>query len=233
MALYAPTFADIKNIVYDKLRLDSTDDVTRVGNAINNTLNRIAIDTRYIKGSANTAALTAGASSFTLDTSIIEIDYLTCAYGGQTLILGEVTFDRLLALRQGGIVAGPPVAYSLRATTVELWPTAAGGDVITQYGASFPQALTGTDPVPFPEPYGSNMLAYGAASELSEFTKDILLAQTFASKYGEWVNEFNGFIQSRQGILPKQFIVEDGAHGYLPHDRSSDWDLIGPRPYYG
>lgn len=230
MTTFAPTFLDIQNIVIDRLRLDASADLTRVKNAINNASNNVATETKYLSSSNAPAALAAAATSLSIPASIIEVEYITSGYGGQTLILGQLTFDRLLVMRQQPSVAGPPVAYSLRKDTVELWPAAVGGETLTVYGPGLPTALSGdTDLQPYPEPYGSNLLAYGAMCDMAEFTKDILMIGTYQAKYQDWMGRFRAYITRRQGALPKHMIVDDGSHGFYPHDPSSDWDLIGPR----
>lgn len=216
---------------FEHLHLDATDDLTKVKNALNNASNRVATETLYLSTSSTGAALAAAASSASLPATLIELEYITCTYGGQVLVLGQAAFNRLLALRQQPSVAGPPMVYSLRKDTVEFWPTAVGGEVLVYYGPGLPTALSANaDLQPYPEPYGSNLLMYGAAQELAEFTKDLALITVWQARYEEWMRRFRAFIDKRQGSLPKHMIVDDGGHGYYPHDPSSDWDLVGPRP---
>lgn len=229
MATYASTFATIKDAVIKKLRLDSTLDDTRVGEWVNQVYATAAIDTKFFESSTAGAALAAAATSQTLPAAIIELEFVTAAYGGQTVLMREVAFHRILALRQQVASAGssgPPWLYSLRKTSVEFWPAALGTEVLTYYGATLPDILTGTAAPAIPEPFASKLLEYGALVYGAEWKKDPLLDE-YRQQYAMWKAQFETYMNRAGGALPKAFEVWGVTTPYIPHDPSSDWNLTG------
>lgn len=234
MTVYTTQFSDLYNAVIQQCRLDATADLARSKAWINVTLTDVAVRSRFFSGSAATAALAANATNDTLPTSIVELEDVTCTYGGAQPALVEVSFERLLWLRQAsGQGGGPPVYYCLRKNTVEFWPAAQGGEVLTYYGATLPPVLVAdADTSGLPEPYASQLLIYGASIRAAEFKSDLLLLGEYQQQYGAWMGSFMAFCNQRRGSQGWAFEVwTPGVGGYRPHDPSSDWYVRSGVPW--
>ena len=236
MASYASTFSSIKTAVAEKLRMADTGDDARIGTWVNQALCRVAVDTHWFMGSVDGAALAAGASSQALPTTLVELEQISLVFGGQPYYLFPTEFDQILMLRSRGPSSGPPRYYCLRKNTVELWPSAAGGEVLSYYGAILPDPLltAPTDVPGLPEPYAAKLLEYGACLEAADFKKDVYLFFHYTPKYQEWLSGFQAFCNRRITRASMQVPVygPDGRPfdvAYVPHDRSSDWYTTGWR----
>lgn len=223
MTVYAATAGTIRTSVIKKLRLDTTDDAAKVLEWLNQVSCQVAIESRYLSGSSAGSALAAAASSQALPATLVELEYIVCSYGGQTTLLAEKDYREILELRQGATAsAGPPTVYALRKGTVELWPSAVGSEVLTYYGATLPDVLTAdADIPPYPEPFNSKLLEYGALAQGAEYKNDPHLSD-YQQLYQLWMNRFLAFLTRRQGRYPRSFATWTGGMGYIPHDPSTD-----------
>lgn len=223
MTAYASTRATIRTAVLDKLRLSSTDDTAKVNIWIDQVNAQVAQETRYLSGSATGAALAAGASSQALPSTLVHLEFLTCTYGGNVVLLKEKTFGQILELRQGASATqGPPVAYALRKTTVEFWGQAQGSEVLTYYGAVLPDTMADGDSPAYPEPFGAKLLEYGTLVQGAEFKKDLLMLGDFQQLFDLWLQRFQTYLNRRQGLYPRAFETWTGEPGVVPHDPSAD-----------
>jgi hypothetical protein len=85
-----------------------------------------------------------------------------------------------------------------------------------------PDALTADGDVPLiMEPYGSQLLVYGACVELARFKKDPLL-QDYEAAWQMWLTRFQLWLNRREGASARTFrIGSTNGHVRLA-DRSAD-----------
>ena len=239
MTAYSSVFSDLQQMVSDKLKLDNASlagtDATKIKEALNQTLVHVATATRYFSGSASTSALAAGASTDAIPTTIIELEYVTMAYGGQTYFLQPVGFDRIL-MRRLSASSGPPVIYALRKSTLNFWPNAQGGEVLTYYGATLPdEMVSSSDTTGLPEPFATNLIVFGACVEMADFMDDPKLYFYYQQAYQQALGEFQAYLNARVTQTSRAIPIygPDGrpfdAAPFLPHDPSSDWYVTGFR----
>lgn len=222
---YPSSFLDIKTRVINNLRLDAVADLAKVGDAVNIAYSDVARRSRFFESSSSTAALVGGATSDTLPASLIELEDVVCTYGGDSPRLQEVSWEVLLDLRRTVVTgSGPPLVYSLRKNSLEFFPSAQGGEVLTYYGSTQPTALVADGDVPgIPEPF-SKLLEYGASVYMAEFKNDILMLGNYQQQYQIWMGQFMSFCNDRLGTDALAFqVLPRGRRGYPPNDRSSDW----------
>lgn len=225
---FPATFASLQEQVVQKGRLDELADLDKVQDWINNAYFTACIETDFYESSSVDAPLDVNATSVAVPDSIVKIEYIVPT-GSDGTVWGpmqEVLFDDLLEVRawQGGVIStGAPTRYAFRSSaspTIEFWPTALGGEVLTFYGLSLPTPLASDDDLPiFPEPY-SKVIEYGALIHASEFKKDLLMLQTFQAGYEDWLERFRAFNNVRAGAQTMQFKVA-GTH---PWPRRNDVD---------
>lgn len=238
MTTYASTFLDAQNAVIDSLRLDAIADLQRTKDWLNRTLLDIAVQSKFFSGSAAGSALTAAASNQALPATLVELEYATVAYGGQTQLMQPIYYDKLLILRSasGTVASGPPQLYCLRASTLEFWPNAAGGEVIEYYGTTLPPAMVNnTDVSGLPEPFATRLLISGACIPAADFKNDPRIYTFYQSDYAAWMAQFLGYLNARVTDSSRGWPVygPDGrpfnAGPFLPHDPSSDFYVTGLR----
>lgn len=226
---YPSTFVDIQNAVLQKGRLNSSDDLTKVKDWINQAYYESVLETEFFEAGTASAALTAGATSVTVPAAILSIDYIvpSTSDGAQWGPMDMITFEELLENRAwsaGAVPLGAPTRYSYRsasASTIEIWPNANGGETLTFYGNCLPTALASDGDIPiFPEPYATKVLEYGALSQVAEFKKDIFFLQQNQQLYAMWQGKLRSFINTRVGDKVQQFRVEKQRH--YPRGNSVD-----------
>jgi hypothetical protein len=236
MTTYASTFLSMKNEVKDKLRLDTdTDDDSRLGEWLNQTLVRVATESKYFESNSDGSALAANATNQALPATLVELEYITRTYGGQTVYLTPSAFETILELRATG-ATGPPTQYALRKSTVEFWPNAQGGEVLTYYGAGLPSLMSADgDTTGLPEPFASKLIVYGACIEAADFKNDMRLYFYYQTAFAQWLEAFNTYLNTRLSRASRAFPIygPDGrpfsAGPFLPHDPSSDFYVTGWR----
>lgn len=212
--VFPADFITMQDQVIAKGHLDSSADLTRVKNWINNAYYMIAIEVEFYQSSSATAALAANATSVNFPATIVKLEYIVPT-GSDGTIWGpmrETTFEEILEVRawQGGSVStGAPSRFAQRSASsnfIEFWPQAAGGEVLTFYGMALPTALSGnTDKPIFPEPY-SKAIEYRALIEAAEQKGDLLMLQQFSSQYQATLEAFRAF-NNTPGMV-QQFKVE-------------------------
>lgn len=214
--------------VIQKARLEATDDLTKVKNWLNSAYYTACIETNFYENSAAASALAAGATNTPLPATTVKIEFIVPT-GTDGTVWGpmeEVTFEELLEVRawQGGqLSTGAPSRYSFRSSgspSIEFWPNAVGGEILTFYGSNLPTVLSADADLPIiPEPY-SKVIEYGALIHASEFKKDLLMLQTYQAAYTDWISRFRAFNNVRAGSKVQSFRVE----GARPWPRSNSVD---------
>lgn len=227
------TFKNVQDAVIAKVRLDPTADLAKVKDWINQTYSNVALQSKFFEGSAAGSTLVAGATSETLPTALIELEDVTCTFAGTSPRLKQIGWEQLLDLRQFSTGTGPPQAYSLRKNSVEFFPAAQGGELLTYYGSKQPDAYLSADSDVslLPEPFGSKLLEYGACVQACEFKNDILMLGNHQQSYGYWLGQFLEFCNVRLGQDALRFRVLLGRGGGVPHDPSSDWFVVNGVPW--
>lgn len=214
---FPSTFVDIQTAVIAKGRLEATDDLAKVKDFINQAYYRACVETDYYENSAVPATLTANQTSVTVPATVIGVEYIvpTGSDGAQWGPMEEVPFQEMLELRAwagGTIPTGAPSRYCFReatTNTIEIWPNAAGGEVLTFYGYALPTALSGDgDTTIFPEPYATMVLQYGALVEAGIFKKDLIMSDQYQGQYQDWLERFRGFRNSRRGARVETFKID-------------------------
>jgi len=226
---YPSTFADIQNAVIAKARLDSTTDLQKVKDWINQAYAQVCTETQAIWTTLD-VTLTAGTYSYTLDARIIRIIQIVIQLNGQTWYgppLRLASLDEILWRRQSvggeGVTNGTSTYYTLVGqNTIELWPTPGGADTMRIYYVQQPSALVnGTDVPAIDEPYATKLLAYGALVEASDYAKDFITNYMYRQVYDEWMQRFRQHLGRLRGQQTKDFRVP-GPRYYAPHDPSVD-----------
>lgn len=213
---YPTTFLVLQTALYQKLRMNATDDATKVSDWINQAYAFACAQTKFVQGSAATSALSASATSASIPATILSIDYITATPSGGTAQgpMEEVAFEELLELRaySGGSVSanGAPSHYAVRQSTIEFWPSAAGGEVLTVYGETTPTALSASGDTPvIPEPY-PKVIEYLALCDGAEYKKDPDLAY-YRQIAEQWLARWRGFCDRRQGAQPGYLRVHNSS----------------------
>jgi hypothetical protein len=214
---FPATFADLQANVIAKARVDSTEDTQKVSDWINSAYYSICTETNFYATSEAEAPLTAGDYNVLLPADIVKIEYITPTGSDGTLWgpMRQCTFEEVLEVRawQGGqISTGAPSRFALRDTqpqaTIEFWPMANGGEVLTVWGWKLPPVLANPGDVPIiPEPY-SKVIEYGAVLHAAEFKKDLLMIQQYETSYATWLGNFNTLLNRRRGSQTQQFRIE-------------------------
>lgn len=230
MTQYQATFLNIQDAVIAKARLDSTNDLAKVKAWINQAYYTACIESNFYESSSAAAALSANASSVAVPSSVVKVEWIAPAGsdGSAWATMEEVTMEQLLDMRawQGGISPlGSPSKYAFRsasAPSIEFYPTASGGEVLTFYGLLLPAMLSADGDFPiFPEPYASKVLEYGALVQATEFKKDLFFLQTYQQEWQDWLRRLKAFNNQRSGAKPMKMQVER----QLPWPRGNSVDL--------
>ncbi len=224
MTAFSTTFLIAYTEVLQKARLDATLDLAKSKQWVNLALMDAAVTSRYFKGSSAGSALSAAATSQTLPTTIVQLENATVAFGGSNIPLQPVSYTKLLYLRQPGGATGPPLVYTLRQSTVEFWPPASGGEIITYYGSTIPDSMSGdSDTCGLPEPFAFHLLTYGALINAAEFKADLLLMGEYTQQHQAWMGGFMAYCNRREALTGQAFEVYTGYPSSVPHDPSSDF----------
>jgi hypothetical protein len=206
---YPSNFGTLQQAVLQKARLDEALDGSKVQDWINQAYFRIAVEVEFFQaGVANTPPLVATQMNVTVPAQMIGINYIVPAGsdGSTWGPMEEIGFQELFELRawQGGSVPlGAPSRYAFNSNavnTIEFWPQASGGEVLTFYGYQLPTQLNlDTDFPLFPEPYASKCLEYGALCDACEFKKDIFMLNQYQGEFQDWLQRFRTFTNGRRG----------------------------------
>lgn len=224
---FPSTFVDIQNAVIAKLRLDSTNDLSKVKDWINQVYAQVCVEVEANQTFA-TMALTAGTSSYTLPSGISRIKemYVTPVGGQQSQPLQLTTLDYILRRRQAGggqaVAQGYVTHYTLLGINdFEIYPTPTTADTLTIWYSALPTALSADADTPIiSEPFASKLLEYGALAEGADFKGDPA-EQEYRQMFEVWMSKYRAHLNRKQGGQPKQFRIFPDAT-YPPHDPSVD-----------
>lgn len=224
---FPSTRLEIRTMVENAVRLLDADDATKINDWINLAYAEVAEAVKWFEGSSAGAALAAAATSQAIPAAILELEDVTCTYGGISPPLRQVSWEELLFRRQYGSQGGPPIWYCVRKANVEFHPAAQGGEILTYYGSQLPSSyLTSDTDVPdFPEPFATDLLYHGAAVKACEFKNDEDGLAYHSNEYQRQLGRFQAFLNKREGTGSMAFPVYPGppSASRPPHDRSSDW----------
>lgn len=228
---FPSTFQDIQTAVIVKARLDSSLDLLKVKDWINQAYTQVCVETEANVTSA-TMTLTSGSASYTFPAGVARVKQMIVKPAGSTQFnppLIRTTLDEILSRRQFGgdtATSGTVISQSTHYTLLgindfEVWPTPSAADVITIYYAAFPTPLSANGDVPvLEEPYGSKILEYGALAQAGDFKGDPATADWQAS-YDTWVAKYLDHLKQKGGDLPGQF--HQWGDGWAP----SSWGTGG------
>ena len=215
---FPATFQDMQNNVVDKARIDVDFDTGRIKDWLNSAYMTAIIETGFYQTTQVAAALVPNQTAMVVPAGIHKIEYVspTDSSGQVWGPMRTTQFEEILRLRawQGGQVStGAPSRYAIRAggaPTVEFWPMANGGEVLTFFGWGLPSPMLNPTDVPIiPEPY-TKVIEYGALIHASEYQKDLLMIQQFEQDYADWKGRFLGYKNKMGTSQPDQFVVEFG-----------------------
>lgn len=209
---YPSTFLDIQNAVIAKARLDSSQDLDKVKDWINQTYAEVVVDTEALPAGA-TMTLVAGTSSYTFPADVARLRQMVVQPAGGTQFdapMTRTTLDEILQRRRlGGDTSTSgqrPFLYALLGINeFEVWPTPAAADVITIYYTAFPTALSADGDVPIlEEPYASRLLEYGALVQAGDYKGDPALPD-WERQFEAWKARYADHLRRRAGLVPAQF----------------------------
>lgn len=223
---YPSTLADIRNAVVAKVRLDPTNDKTKV----NDWINQVYADAN-LRVEANigivTMTLTAQQPSYTLPSQVLRIKemYVTPIGAIQSAPVRLTSLDDILTKRRasgGAILGGYLTHYALNGINdFEVYPTPAGADSITMWCLLAPTALANdTDTPIFEEPFASKILEYGALAEAADWRGDPS-EMDYRQMYEMWLQKYRSHLTRKMGGQAGQFEVYPGRQ-FPPHDPSTD-----------
>ncbi len=218
---FPATFADITQAVIDAVRLDVTDDTTRVQNAINTAYFEACVKNEVLVSSGS-AALTSGVATYDLDT-VTQIARIKDLWFNTSYVSRpptQVSIDRILRARQssgGASVVNAAIQwYALTGQNqLDLYPTPGSAATVNFIYVGYPAKLTGTDVPEIPEPYGSQILTYGACVPMAEFKSDPQLAW-FQRQQDRWMSDYRLHLNLRRGMPGAFEYAQDGP--YRLHD---------------
>ena len=223
---FPSTFADITTAVIAKLRLDSTNDTSRVHDWINQVYAQVAVETGNTVNTT-TISCVSGTSNYTLSSSVEAIlgAYVTPVGANPTAPLQPRSLDWILRKRQAGggasTATGPVTDYALLGINrLEVYPTPSAADTITIYYAGLPTALSANGDTPtIHEPWASKLLEYGALAEAADFLNHPDEPK-YRTLYEGWMTRYINHL-NRKGPKPDQLELR-GDYVYPPHDPSTD-----------
>lgn len=223
---FPSTFLDIYTEVIAKVRLDSTADLQKAKDWVNQVYAEVSVETEAVQ-ETGTMALTANTSTYTIDSAIARIKqmYVTPSGQGASRPLVPTSLEQILewdANNGTSAQTGSVTHYALVGIQkIRFWPTPTTADTITVYYVKLPTALSATSDVPvLQEPYVTECLVNGACFKAAVFLKDPDAA-LFKQLYDTSLRNLRGHLRRREGGMTKQFRVTRGDT-VIPHDPSTD-----------
>jgi len=214
---YPPTFEDIQQAVIDKLRLDPDLDLQKVKDWINQAYMEACIETEFYLDVSDSTQLAANVGSVGVPPTLLGLNYVTSKQsdgtqrGPMELVGMDMILDKRAWASGGTVTQGAPQMYAYKSgpsPAIEFWPPAAGGETLTFYGFRLPPVLDlDGDTCKIPEPYGSNILEFGADAQAAEFKMNFVMLSTYQTESQYWMQRFRGFQNNRAGNLTQQFRV--------------------------
>lgn len=214
---FPSTFADLKNSVIAKLRLDSDADESRVEDWLNQIYADVCIETEALQTPA-TVNLAADTATYTLPDVVKRIKwaYVTPVSGTSSAALEPVSLEEIIRMRVGttssSISNGTVCYYALSGNSlIDFYPTPASADTVTIYYVKLPTALSQPTDVPeMDEPFASKLLEYGALAEGADFKRDPS-EQMYRGLHQDWMRRYKVHLNRKEGGVAKQIPVYPGA----------------------
>ncbi len=228
MAPYQGTFASIRSSVLDVLKMDpdATDDFDNAGKWVNLAYAEVVQQTGALQKTA-TANLTSGDVSYVLPADVSWIKQLVVYYqdGQVSPPLRQVSLEQMLEMRRTNQATGEQVLWPVYAlagqSQIEFWPAPGGGQSMQFWYVYLPDALVADDDQPvILEPWGSNLLTYGASVMGAKNKKDPLLP-VFQADYLAEKARFQQWLNQRQTGNGRRVAMELGSgppHLWLARD---------------
>lgn len=209
------------------MRLDSTADLSRTKDWVNQIYSEVCIETEAIQAVA-TMTLTSGTSTYTMDTSIIRVKqmYVTPSGQARSRPLQPTSIEQILewSASNGATVTnmGYVTHYAMFGIQdILFYPTPTAADVVTIYYVKQPTALSAVGDIPvIQEPYASNCLVEGACFQAALFLKDPD-AQLYSQSFERAKQSLRAHLRRREGSMTRQFRITRGVPT-VPHDPSVD-----------
>jgi len=210
---FPSTFLDLQTAVKAELRLDpGTSDDQKIKDTINIAYAQAVVELEAnVPSTPLSTAMVAGTATYTLDPTIARVVqmYLVPTGGTQSREpLYRVSLDEILRLRAyGGDTQVPstyPDRYALSGLSrLDLWPTPAAADSLKTVYVALPTALSGNTDVPIlGEPYGSQVIFFGACAERLATFKDDPRLDYYREKQQEWMAKYREHLDQRAGDIP-------------------------------
>jgi hypothetical protein len=227
---YPPTFVDMQNDVIANLRLEDGLDRNKVKDWLNASYMEAVAETEFWTLSAATTTLAANTSSVTVPAALLGINYIVATDSNGT-VRGTMELKTLAEILDkrgwsgGTLTQGAPQMYayvSSATPTVEIWPTAVGGEVLTFYGFRLPNPLSAdADVMVLPEPYGSNIVVNGSMALAAQFKQNIIMLSTYQQEGEYWTQRLRALQNNRGGDKVQQLQVE-GSFRPVPPTNAYD-----------
>ena len=224
---YPSTFADLKTAVINLVRLDATNDASKVGDWINQVYADACVNTEANTKADYQMTLTAGTASYTLPSTVVRIKemYVTPVGAIQSAPVRLTSLDDILTKRRasgGAILGGYITHYALLGINdLEVYPTPAAADVLHIWYVAQPTALSADGDTPIlEEPFATRLLTYGAAALAAEWRGDPA-GPEYDQKYQMWLQKYRGHLTRKMGGQAGQFQMYPGRQ-FPPHDPSTD-----------
>ncbi len=218
MAPYQGTFATIYNSVLDVLKMDAANaaDLANAKKWVNLAYAEVVQQTGALQKTAS-ANLTSGDVSYVLPSDVSWIKQLVVFYqdGQISPPLRQVSLEQMLAMRRTNQATGQQVLWPVYAlagqSQIEFWPAPGTGQSMQFWYVYLPDALVadGDQPVIL-EPWGSNLLTYGASVMGAKNKKDPLLP-VFQADYLAEKAQFMRWLNQRQTGNGRRVAMELGG----------------------
>lgn len=225
---YPATFVDIQNEVISRVRLDTTNDLARTKDWINQVYADVCVDTEAVQD-WSAMSLTAGTWVYDLSASIIRIKamYVTpVTGGGASAALVPVSPEQIIDWRQANgatqATDGTITHYAVFGYgKMMVYPTPSAADTIDIFYVKSPTALSADADVPvIQEPYVTECLVNGASYKAAVFLKDPD-SELFRRDFEQARAKFRAHLRRKQGAGTLQF-REPGGGFLAPSDPSTD-----------
>lgn len=213
---YPADFQTLQSEVIKKLRLDATNDLTNVKDALNEAYTEAAVETEALQTSA-TMQLTANTSTYTLPAAVSRIRYITGASVSSPTSYGPpldaTDLDEIIGLRQTAAYAatnsGLATKYALLGLSqFEVWPTPSANDWLLIYYVYLPTPLSANGDLPaFQEPYASGILKSGACYKCAPIVKDPDL-MLYRDENEQWKSKLKAHMNRHVGAGAHQLRVD-------------------------
>ena len=215
MTSFQPTFAQIREQVMMKLRLDPAD-ASLVDYWMQQAYADVAQMTGFNWGPNLTEVLLregAGRMEIPCDVAMIRHLLMIYADGSYSHPAQQVRMEEVLLKQNVDASASPMrdgVIYAVEGQfALTFWPLAGAGQKVWLQTTLLPDELEDDDGPTIQEPFGSKLLEYGALVEGAKFKKDPLMSD-FELSYQMWMGRYVAWLNRRKGASSTAFEVWTG-----------------------